>query len=332
MSYSKFKNEMLDVWEKSLKSKKFIFFKKTITEIVDEASWIVLNKWIKEGQMKGLVEWAVSNFDTMSGDKFIWRISDELVKRKDKTNLRKLWKGIISQRRRHFGNTFPKDSINLTPQKQKEKQAVLSAMKEYIETLKVLNDQIEAKRVQEDVDLFIAGKKRKSTLLPDKRKITDDLFWQLIDETKKSSNICSEQVDILTEKLECFSETEIRKFQKLFERSMDDLYSWDIWALAFISRGGCSDDEFDYFRAWLIWQGKEAFDVALVDIYGVANCITGEDPQCENLLYAVETAFENKTGRELVSKRKIVPLKGHEWKENTLIQQYPELCKQFRYV
>ena len=30
---------------------------------------------------------------------------------------------------------------------------------------------------------------------------------------------------------------------------------------------GCSDDTFDYFRGWLIAQGKETFEKVLDDIY-----------------------------------------------------------------
>ena len=38
---------------------------------------------------------------------------------------------------------------------------------------------------------------------------------------------------------------------------MDDSYRWDLWGAAYLANGGCSDDGFDYFRGWLIGQGRK---------------------------------------------------------------------------
>ena len=35
-----------------------------------------------------------------------------------------------------------------------------------------------------------------------------------------------------------------------------EAYRWDIWAIAFIINGGCSDDGFEYFRGWLVRKAK----------------------------------------------------------------------------
>ncbi|WFE14091.1 DUF4240 domain-containing protein [Bacillus atrophaeus] len=53
---------------------------------------------------------------------------------------------------------------------------------------------------------------------------------------------------------------------------------------------GCSDDTFDYFRGWLIAQGKETFEEVLDDHEYLAAYITEETideegyPQNEDLL------------------------------------------------
>lgn len=38
-----------------------------------------------------------------------------------------------------------------------------------------------------------------------------------------------------------------------------------LWAAACVANGGCSGDGFDYFRAWLIAQGREVFERAVAD-------------------------------------------------------------------
>jgi hypothetical protein len=38
-----------------------------------------------------------------------------------------------------------------------------------------------------------------------------------------------------------------------------------LWAAAHLINGGCSDDGFDYFRGWLIAQGREVFERAVAD-------------------------------------------------------------------
>lgn len=42
-------------------------------------------------------------------------------------------------------------------------------------------------------------------------------------------------------------------------------YRHDLWAAAYHLNGGCSDDGFEYFRGWLIAQGREVFDRAVAD-------------------------------------------------------------------
>src|SRR5262249_52563610 len=49
----------------------------------------------------------------------------------------------------------------------------------------------------------------------------------------------------------------IERFQSILCDFLARSYHWDLWAVAYAARGGCGDDEFDYFRQWLILQGRE---------------------------------------------------------------------------
>ena len=53
----------------------------------------------------------------------------------------------------------------------------------------------------------------------------------------------------------------------MLQTFMQKSYLSSLWAAAYILMDGCSDDTFDYFRGWLIAQGKETFEKVLDDIY-----------------------------------------------------------------
>jgi hypothetical protein len=59
--------------------------------------------------------------------------------------------------------------------------------------------------------------------------------------------------------------------------------------------GGCSDDMFEYFRAWLVAQGRETFDRVLADPQSLAD-LDEEDPSAacefESLLAVAAGAYE----------------------------------------
>jgi Protein of unknown function (DUF4240) len=36
-------------------------------------------------------------------------------------------------------------------------------------------------------------------------------------------------------------------------------YDWNLWGAVYLMQGGCSDDAFDYFRGWLVMQGRSSW-------------------------------------------------------------------------
>ncbi|MEU0885330.1 DUF4240 domain-containing protein [Lentzea sp. NPDC005914] len=65
-------------------------------------------------------------------------------------------------------------------------------------------------------------------------------------------------------------------------------YRNPLWAAAYLINGGCSDDGFDYFRGWLLLQGREVFEAALADPDSlaalpavIAAAETGMEFECE---------------------------------------------------
>lgn len=86
-------------------------------------------------------------------------------------------------------------------------------------------------------------------------------------------------------------------------RILKDSYTSRLWAAAYIIMGGCSDDSFDYFRGWLLFQGKEVYEACIEDpellIPALENLSEYDVPNIEELsLYFGFTVYAEKTGDE----------------------------------
>jgi Protein of unknown function (DUF4240) len=87
---------------------------------------------------------------------------------------------------------------------------------------------------------------------------------------------------------------------------MADSYQTLLWAAAYVINGGCSDDGFDYFRGWLIVQGREVFGQAVADPDALADLTVirataarQANLECEATLYIPARAHRAATGEEL---------------------------------
>ncbi len=89
-------------------------------------------------------------------------------------------------------------------------------------------------------------------------------------------------------------------FARHFEARYNRAYRWDLWGAAWLLLGGASDDAFDYFRCWLIGQGREVFEGALHDPDSLAELLDDFDERVdgdgEELGYAADEAYEQLTG------------------------------------
>ncbi|HMP02612.1 MAG TPA: DUF4240 domain-containing protein [Gemmatales bacterium] len=134
--------------------------------------------------------------------------------------------------------------------------------------------------------------------------MTHEQFWLLIDSARAA---CDGDRDVLNEQLEerllDLDAGEIVAFQRILDELMDVSYRWDLWGVAYIVNGGCSDDGFVYFRGWLISQGRQAFEAALADPDSTLAALYEPDlvGMCENegFLFVPHQAYESKTGRDL---------------------------------
>jgi hypothetical protein len=99
-------------------------------------------------------------------------------------------------------------------------------------------------------------------------------FWNLIEDARSrvadpaDSDVVATQVSVL---LADHPRQEILTAQQILQDLLAVSYRNPLWAAAYVINGGCSDDGFDYFRGWLITQGREVFEHIVADPDGLAD-------------------------------------------------------------
>ncbi|MFF2411088.1 DUF4240 domain-containing protein [Streptomyces sp. NPDC058092] len=126
-------------------------------------------------------------------------------------------------------------------------------------------------------------------------------FWEIVDSTREAAEGDPEdQADLLVERLVRLDPEAVLDFARHFEARYNRAYRWDLWGAAAVLLGGASDDAFDFFRCWLIGQGREVFEGALHDPDGLADLLDDFDAEvdgeAEDLGYAADEAYEQLTG------------------------------------
>ena len=137
--------------------------------------------------------------------------------------------------------------------------------------------------------------------------MTDEQFWNLMEDAhRQASDKADAQARLLVE--------------VLADRPIDDVVAFAQWFKYFTKRAGTSgllaahrliqdgshsDDGFQYFRAWLIGQGRAVYDAALADPESLAERLTDrgnpiEQTSAEPLMYVATRAASATLGEEAV--------------------------------
>ena len=160
-----------------------------------------------------------------------------------------------------------------------------------------------------------------------------DSFWKIVDDARQTSGDVCDVAPGVVEHLETLEPAEIISFGQNMSDLLNETYRWDLWAVGYIVNGGCSDDGFEYFRAWLVAQGRERFEAALKDPKLIGDWAEPGENECEDLMGAGWDAFHAKTGGgfpsgAITGNRSADPT-GEPWEEDGLEKLYPNLCKKF---
>ncbi len=146
--------------------------------------------------------------------------------------------------------------------------------------------------------------------------MTLDDFWKLIDDARDGDGD-AEGGDVahrLSAALVQRPAEEIYAFLEHQATLMTRSYSWPLWGAAYLANGGCSDDGFDYFRGWLLAQGRDVFEAALQDPDSLDAVIPdGEEVESEDMIAAAPSAYKTVTGAYPKGPKMRLPALGSSW-------------------
>ncbi|QDU61572.1 hypothetical protein Pan216_24330 [Planctomycetes bacterium Pan216] len=257
--------------------------------------------------------------------------------------LRRFWFGLAKDRVRQFFESLPtkhelqqmSSEERLLHERYAEfyKYGAETAIHEYLVLVDSDPESTERLRGESLLESVRRKRKPKSRFPADRRKMSEEVFWDVISTCREQAEEDEDYPGLLEEKLESFGKRSIVSFQNILSERMSKLYRQDLWAIASIISGGfCSDDGFEYFRAWIISQGSEAYQRWLDAPEKAAETIEpSENVECELLLYAAPEAYSSKGGGDIDEHLREVPLDlvGEPWQEEDLPKLYPQLWKRF---
>lgn len=185
----------------------------------------------------------------------------------------------------------------------------------------------ELDRATQDIAEVMAEQKAKPGK-PDPRKMDEALFWEVM-ETGLGRASTAERLEALPDLLATFKGPEIRKFAALLDHKDAAAYRWPVWGLAYLLRGGCSDDAFDGFRAWLILQGRAVFEATIADPDGFdAPLFQGGSDGFESLASVCDLAYELRAGKPMKHPKRAKRDLGPEISEQDFAAHLPRIAQQ----
>lgn len=167
-----------------------------------------------------------------------------------------------------------------------------------------------------------------------------DQFWSIIEFCRVSNGDAELQLAALRAHLASLAPGDLIGFHITYSQMVRAAYSWDLWGAAYVVHGGCSDDCFEYFCRWLVWQGREVYQAALSDPESLATAKVTLGPeegwQFEEISYVAVDVWEAKGNEgDFYQHAKSDPYPTEpsglpfEEDEAHLRQRYPKLWERF---
>jgi hypothetical protein len=125
--------------------------------------------------------------------------------------------------------------------------------------------------------------------------MTQDEFWDHIRASRRVDQ--EEHAERLAKRLSKLPEKEIVSFVQRWEEASANAYRWDLWGAAYLINGGCSDDGFQYFRWWLLLQGRAVYEAAIANPDSLAEVVDSEE-EVEAEVYPGTDAWFLATGKK----------------------------------
>lgn len=250
----------------------------------------------------------------------------------------RVWTGVALETKRRFLAALPDRERHGEIKGVKEEIAALkeNALAAYDTLIAFHHEQgqMEDKgRLKAERDRLAREDFQKPLKPPLPRQMDTETFWALLEDNKATHEPGTDAGTNLMFRLEAYAASDIQKFYQIYARTMKQLYHWNVWALAYAARGGCSDASFHDFRAWIILQGDPALVTSAIEAPAQAAKQVPHNPHMKEggLTGCIEAAYLARSGlflKPLLTET--ARPKGREWDEDALESTYPELMAVYK--
>lgn len=185
-----------------------------------------------------------------------------------------------------------------------------------------------------DNPVVLEGNKQRDVPVPIKKGMDLNRFWGIIEKVKGPTTY-EDQDALIHMELEKLSKEDLEGFCSTMHKLYFDIYTWELWAVAYIHLGGCSDDGFMDYRYWLVFQGKDIYERGLKNPDSLADYLVkwGDNAGIEGYGYIAYSVYEDKFKVEMPDDGLRHPLEptGEEWNESEVIlkKRFPKVYKAF---
>lgn len=127
-------------------------------------------------------------------------------------------------------------------------------------------------------------------------------YWKLIESSLQNTETLEDQEEYLSEALEKMTPEQLAGFKLRTDQLLMDSYSSALWCAAYLMKGGCGEEDFTFFRCWLISRGQKIYTIGIQhpdDIAFAVQTNTNSAFDFEALQTLPETIFKKKTEQEL---------------------------------
>ncbi len=177
--------------------------------------------------------------------------------------------------------------------------------------------------------------KNNHTLIPPTNELMpEEQFWQLIQTTFSQANgNYVDQQEVMRHILRNLEPKELMRFDNRFRELRGNAYDWNLWGAIYTIHGGCFEDSFCDFRAWVISQGKAFYYNTIQDPETLVELSPAViDIDWEGMREIPGDVFREMTGQKLSTgfvENQV--LKGEEWEEftNDLKERFPKLWAKY---
>ncbi len=131
--------------------------------------------------------------------------------------------------------------------------------------------------------------------------LDEDRYWSIIEKSLKNSKNQYSQEKFLEREIKKLRPKEIVGFKLRTDSLLYKSYNSDLWCAAYILNLGCTDDGFEYFRFWLISQGKKVYYQAKNDPDSLISAIKHNNDlyEFESFPNIAENSFNESTEKEI---------------------------------